>query len=300
MLRTRQIVVGRKEGNQVFYSLRDPIVGKILDLMQQYFNSHASEIVKLFNEMAANRYSFPSQMREHDATYRSRHDPFFSVSESTVTRWIRHRGLPAQFVNGQHHLHRAEVLEWATANKVDFSLQLLDDLQASDESPPSLVRGPGRGWNPLQAAGHQQGTGAACPGPVLPLPEGVDRELIFRLFLVREAAATTAIGNGIALPHVRNPIVLNVDRPMVTLGFLERPIDFAAFDGQAGACLVLHDLPHDAEPFADPFAPLVRFAGCGFQQVVTRQAPREEILREARRIEAALAETDAAAGKAAR
>src|SRR6266699_5891787 len=31
VLRAKQIVVGRKEGNQVFYSLRDRIIGRVLD-----------------------------------------------------------------------------------------------------------------------------------------------------------------------------------------------------------------------------------------------------------------------------
>jgi len=51
VLRSRQIVVGRKDGNQVFYSLRDPVVGKILGLMQEYFHSHANEILKLLNDI---------------------------------------------------------------------------------------------------------------------------------------------------------------------------------------------------------------------------------------------------------
>ena len=66
----------------------------------------------------------------------------------------------------------------------------------------------------------------------LPLPDGVDRELLLRLFLAREASASTAIGDGIALPHVRNPIVLHVMQPMVTLCFLEHPVDFGALDGK--------------------------------------------------------------------
>src|SRR5436190_12232672 len=32
VLRTKQIVIGRKDGNQVFYALRDPILGRVLDL----------------------------------------------------------------------------------------------------------------------------------------------------------------------------------------------------------------------------------------------------------------------------
>ena len=40
------------------------------------------------------------------------------------------------------------------------------------------------------------------------------------------------VGEGIAIPHVRNPIVLHLSRPTVTLCFLERPVDFGALDGQ--------------------------------------------------------------------
>lgn len=51
VLRSRQIVVGRKDGNQVFYSLRDPILGKVLDLMRQYFQAHLSEALELLEGM---------------------------------------------------------------------------------------------------------------------------------------------------------------------------------------------------------------------------------------------------------
>jgi DNA-binding transcriptional ArsR family regulator len=51
VLRSRQIVVGRKNGNQVFYSLRDPILGKVLDLMREYFQAHLSEALELLKDM---------------------------------------------------------------------------------------------------------------------------------------------------------------------------------------------------------------------------------------------------------
>ncbi len=51
VLRSRQIVVGRKEGNQVFYSLRDRIIGRVLDLMRQYFQAHLQEALGLLKEM---------------------------------------------------------------------------------------------------------------------------------------------------------------------------------------------------------------------------------------------------------
>ena len=40
------------------------------------------------------------------------------------------------------------------------------------------------------------------------------------------------MGDGIAIPHVRKPLVLNVRRPSLALCFLERPIDYGALDGK--------------------------------------------------------------------
>ena len=51
VLRSRGIVTGRKDGNQVFYSLRDPILGKVLELMRQYFQAHLSESLEMLKGM---------------------------------------------------------------------------------------------------------------------------------------------------------------------------------------------------------------------------------------------------------
>jgi ArsR family transcriptional regulator len=51
VLRAKQIVVNRKEGNQVFYSLRDPILGDVLDLMRRYFQAHISGTLAALGEM---------------------------------------------------------------------------------------------------------------------------------------------------------------------------------------------------------------------------------------------------------
>src|SRR5438132_6083481 len=67
---------------------------------------------------------------------------------------------------------------------------------------------------------------------VMPLPAEIDRELLLGMLMAREALQSTGIGEGIAIPHVRNPIVLHVDRPSVTLCFLAKPIDFKALDGK--------------------------------------------------------------------
>jgi len=55
ILRSRQIVAHRKEGNQVFYSLRNKVLIRVLDLMRQYFQTNLNEAVRMLGEMAAER-----------------------------------------------------------------------------------------------------------------------------------------------------------------------------------------------------------------------------------------------------
>jgi DNA-binding transcriptional ArsR family regulator len=51
VLRSKQIVVSRKEGNQVFYSLRDPVLIEVLDVLKRYFYSHLSQTMSMLKEM---------------------------------------------------------------------------------------------------------------------------------------------------------------------------------------------------------------------------------------------------------
>ena len=55
ILRSRQIVAHRKEGNQVFYSLRNKVLIKVLDLMRQYFEANLAEAVQMLGEVQAER-----------------------------------------------------------------------------------------------------------------------------------------------------------------------------------------------------------------------------------------------------
>jgi PTS system nitrogen regulatory IIA component len=216
----------------------------------------------------------------------------FRVSESRLTRWIKQRGLPAQFVGGQYRFHRAELLEWATANQIDLSLEAFDDFQAEEDPVPGLAQSLEAGGIFHQVPDTNKDRALRALVQLLPLPEGIDRELLLRLFLAREASASTAIGEGIALPHVRNPMVLAVDCPAVTLCFLERPVDFGALDGKPVYVLFSLICP----TMRSHLQLLARISHAlhdrRFKAVVTRQAAADEILAEARRVDAALAARD--------
>jgi DNA-binding transcriptional ArsR family regulator len=51
ILRAKQVVSSRKEGNQVFYSVRDPLLIEVLDIMRRYFQAHVEEALSMLREI---------------------------------------------------------------------------------------------------------------------------------------------------------------------------------------------------------------------------------------------------------
>ena len=50
VLRSKHIVETRKEGNQIFYRLRNPLVGDMLEMMRQYFFEHMNEAMEMLRQ----------------------------------------------------------------------------------------------------------------------------------------------------------------------------------------------------------------------------------------------------------
>jgi len=157
---------------------------------------------------------------------------YLRVDEATVRRWIQRRGLPVHRVNERLHLNAIELWEWATENGIPVSRTLLEQARRQPEHVPPLSE--------LLAVGgvHHDVGGQDKTGVLreivqcLPLPADVDREFLVTTLEAREAMGSTGIGDGIAIPHVRNPILLHIDAPFVTLCLLRDPVNFDALDGK--------------------------------------------------------------------
>ena len=52
VLRSKMVVLNRKVGNQVFYSLRDPVLVEVLDILRRYFYSQLTGTMSMIEEIA--------------------------------------------------------------------------------------------------------------------------------------------------------------------------------------------------------------------------------------------------------
>jgi PTS system nitrogen regulatory IIA component len=154
------------------------------------------------------------------------------VDEATVRRWITQRALPAHLAHEQSYINSVELWEWAVENGVPVSRRLLNDARGSPDQVPALSELLRAGGIFHDVPGNDRTAVLRAFVERLPLPPDQDREFLLDVLEAREAMGSTGIGDGIAIPHVRNPIVLHVDHPFVTLGLLRHAIDFGAMDGQ--------------------------------------------------------------------
>ncbi len=155
-----------------------------------------------------------------------------TVSEKTVYRWIKQGDLPAYKINEQYRFNRAELLEWATSRRINVSPDIFRDTGEGDAALPSLAEAIRAGGIHYRVSGGDKAEVLAAVVDLMKLPEEVDRKFLLSVLLARESLGSTGIGDGIAIPHVRNPIVLHIAGPSITLCFMEHPIEFDSLDGK--------------------------------------------------------------------
>ena len=210
------------------------------------------------------------------------------TSEKTIYRWIKQKVIPVYQVNEQFRFNRAEILEWATSRRIQVSPDIFVETQEGAASLPSLSDALKAGGVAYRLGGNDKPSVLRAVVEVMRLPEEVDREFLYQVLLAREMLGSTGIGEGIAIPHVRNPVVLHVTRPMITLCFLEHPIHFDALDGKPVATLFAMISPTVKAHLHMLSRLSFVLQHTDFKETVKRQASRDDLMDALGRAEAAL------------
>jgi PTS system nitrogen regulatory IIA component len=154
-----------------------------------------------------------------------------NVAEKTVYRWIQSGGLPAYRVAGEYRINRAMLFDWAGSRKAPSGTA-----EPAAEPDPNAMPALSAA---LAAGGIRHGLPGATKPDVLKaavaaldLPGNINRDFLLQALLMREQLQSTGIGDGVAIPHVRNPAVLGLAAPQVSLFFLAEPVGFDALDGK--------------------------------------------------------------------
>lgn len=208
------------------------------------------------------------------------------AAEEDIYRWVETGAIPYQQVNDQPRFNQSELLEWATARHREVSVDMFHD--------------PGTAGLPLEEALRAGGVHAGIRGADrravlaevmarMNVPDE-DRETLLEIMLAREDLGSTALGGGIAIPHVRHPAVVPGVRPSITLCYLDTPLDLAAPDGQPVHTLFAI-LSTTVRGHLQLLAKLSSaLHDDAFRKALAERAGAEQILQHAARLDAAFAQ----------
>lgn len=209
----------------------------------------------------------------------------FSLSEKTVYRWVNQGDIPAYKINDQYRFNRTEIIEWATSKRINFSPELFDEPESETEPCRSLTDSLDAGGIFYRVSGKNKDEVLREIVKIIRIPENVDPEFLYKVLLARENLGSTAIGEGIAIPHARMPLVLHVSQPSISLCFLEEPVEFGALDGKPVSALFTIISP----TIRSHLYLLARLSYVlrneEFKQFLFKQGNRNEIIEKIRSIE---------------
>ena len=149
------------------------------------------------------------------------------IAEKQVRDWAYSGKLPIIDIQGHLRFNRQAIMEWALLKGHPLNLGGAE-IQETALPPISELFASERFHYEIPGQTFPEVLRSALDVFELP-PE--DKELIYDLLISRERLMTTALGDGLAIPHVRVPLVVNTPRPALSIFFVKDPIDMGALDG---------------------------------------------------------------------
>jgi PTS system nitrogen regulatory IIA component len=207
-----------------------------------------------------------------------------SVSESEIYRWIDDGDIPCHVVNHQPLFSRAELLEWATAHRKPLSTELFDDGRAAISLSAAIERGGVHDG----VAGRDRESVLRAVVERLPIADPGERDLVLAVMLAHENEASTGVGDGVAIPHVRAPVVLAGVPAAIAVCYLEHRVPFDAIDGNPVHVVFAMMTPTIRAHLQLLSRLSLALLDAGFKDALARRAPVAELVSQVQRIETAL------------
>jgi len=218
-----------------------------------------------------------------------------NLSEEQIHAWIRNGTLPSYRIKDRYRLNRVELLNWAAARNIKVAPEYFRE---NRESSGGLLLTNALAYGGVlnDVAGKNKVSVLREVCTKLKLPSQIDRQELHSILVAREALCSTGIGNGIAIPHPRGPIMLGLTDPHVTLAFLCEAIDYSALDKKPVSVLfvIISTTVHTHLTLLSHL--MFALQDAEFRALLGRRADEESILAKSAEIERRVVQADKAKG----
>lgn len=150
----------------------------------------------------------------------------------TVSRWANQGKIPCKLKNGNFLFKKKEIMSWARSRHLEVREKMKPPGQAVDGGGVSLHDAISRGGIYHRLEGHDIFSILKNAVDYMGFDDDARKKLVLDELIKREEIASTGIGNGVAIPHPRRVMKLDLASPVIWVFFLENRVDFNAVDGK--------------------------------------------------------------------
>jgi nitrogen PTS system EIIA component len=158
------------------------------------------------------------------------------LSEKDIQKLIKAKDIPHQIIQERVIFNKEKIIEWALDRNLPLNLSgstHFQEYHIGSLLPLLTEESVFYHCDFTEEAYIEQMTHLASFDP------SVDRDVVIQLLKSREQLMTTAIGNGISLPHPRIPLVIGRDKPLIHFFFPERFLELNSLDGKPVHTVIL-------------------------------------------------------------
>ncbi len=158
------------------------------------------------------------------------------MPEKEVQQLIKRKEIPFQFLHDKVVFNKQQIIEWALGRNLPINVSGHQKLSEYHIETVSTLLGKESFHYKCEL---NESTYIEQMVSQINFEKNVDREIIIQLLKSRESMMSTAIGNGISLPHPRVPLMVGKDKPLINFFFANKPLDLKSIDGKPVHTLIL-------------------------------------------------------------
>lgn len=158
---------------------------------------------------------------------------YLKVAEKTVLRMVHNNEIPSIKVASQWRFRRSMIDDWLLSQmKSPPKNELVKLIEATREPVPTSRLTDKRFILMDMKSGSKEEVLRRLVQPLVENDFVKDGEEFLSKLLEREQMISTALGRGVAFPHIRRPKETQASRPLLVIGICKSGTDFDALDGE--------------------------------------------------------------------
>ena len=155
--------------------------------------------------------------------------------EKEIQNLMKANEIPYQIINDKYFFNKQQIVEWALIRNIPINISNHSNMSEYQVKALNTILDQNSFY--YDCALTEESYLEQMLGMVH-LDANVDKAIIIQLLKNREALMSTAIGNGISLPHPRIPLMVGRN-PLINFFFPQRPLDLKSIDGKPVHTIIL-------------------------------------------------------------